>query len=1626
MALDGDPGAPVNEPAAKRKMSRTTAGALIAGLVACLVLQTGAVWWESGAAGLGSPLWWIPAAVALGLSFLLRNRVRGLRRAALLLAVATQILLIVLAYAGGRTVGGDDAEWSTRRREALADRADHLAGTVPRLEATLDTLSRRADRLPADMPPFDLLDNILASWSRSADPVDRNVFSLGLTLWRGGERLAWTDGARPFPAVGRSQDDEQGWGLVQEGDDGWYWRRFRPLRLRPGGEVVEYQLRLADPVSDPAVPPAGWYLSGAVGGSRIRTEVLVGTRGVAGMWQGDARRGLIFSVADPLRGATPAGDPAVLRLSLDAPPRALQAQRRSDRFEIIRLLLLALCAFGLGGAFGPWWILPVIAWAVRWVWVAAALCHRLLPAFSGPRSPPGPGDPASLVDPAYFASQWGGGLYASTADALITGALVALTAWFLIRILSAAAPIPEKGAARTGGFLRQMLFGLAFAAGAAILLLPLHDLVGEIVANANARLIGPKVPFTVLPFWGLHLTLLLHAGAAAVLLVDLARRLRRRIAGNAGLAVFFGSLVLTVLLGSHLTPVSHILLPVLVLLLWRSAGFFPRRARPLKRFAVLLPLLAVLAWNYIALNSAYGRAEMIWLESRAEEIARPQDDWVRFLMEDLLAELAVLEPFPSPVAGAHAAVAADLWRDWRAYELWRTTGIDQLDLPCQIEVLNPDGDVTSLFASGFFRDQGYELGERSAWEEAEPAVPRPGARQAISIQSERRRYPDGDEWILRGEVARPGGEGWVRLELPVRSRRIATLRERLVGSDSAGSDGGYLPRREVDRPLLLLRGGPGGWLDAGGGPVPGDEILPVLSDLRKGLVEDVMITVEGRRYRCLWRASDEEGAGFLIGLENPGLTYRVLDLSRLILLDLMLLAGLLALPLLVRSLRRDRSLNLGFQERFLVVYMILGLVPLLLAGAFVNRLSRDLLAEGARSETREGLEAASKQIQGLLAEQGRALAASDYISDLLDSRLEGRRPLGPYGARQGMLFAADGTLLLDETLSDLDPIEAEMLLRQARKSPLVLMQDDMGVWLGTAVPVTLSGILAADPATSAADSVGAELHEAPSSNGLFFYRQRVEGGLLPGLGEVIQGEMTLHVAGEALYASHPERVFSGAGFLMLPPGVMTRLQRQPGNTSLHRLPGSDLAWTGILAMPTLENVGGRLSLREVPAALAVTFPAREREYSAQREQIILFLAGLATLIFLTASFLALALTWRIFDPVRVLVAATRRLASGDFDAPLPDEGLDELGTLSASFRGMRDDLRDAQRTLAERERFLSSLLEKVPVGVAVYADDQDVVSLNPAARRIIDAFYDGADLGTEARPPRLLAEFRDAATGGEAAAEVRAWDGRLTLRGRIAPLDLPGGRRDTMLVFEDVTEFLANKRLALNAQLARQVAHEVKNPLTPIQLSVQFLQQAWRDRAEDMDGILESTVGQVLEQVSLLRSIATEFSLLGRPERLECQSLDWPGLAARVCGRYRQGDDEAAAGPRVRWEEAEVPAVLAHAESLEKVLGNLMENSIQAVGDPAALEVVVGWRIDDREVTLLWRDNGPGLDSEVADRLFNLYFSTKSQGTGLGLSICRNLLEKMNGRISLRNRGDRSGAVAEVVLPRADAAPPAD
>ncbi len=1287
---------------------------------------------------------------------------------------------------------------------------------------------------------------------------------------------------------------------------------------------------------------------------------------------------------------------------------------------------------------GLTWFIALMAVSRQWLgmtgFIVAFWCGRTAMALVGffrwgtwafPQQelPAAPDRLISLLDPAYFATPFAFGFFASTADALLTSLLVAISVWAVLNWVGLVGThstnyLPPKFLVRHS---QGVLSGLFFGVTGTVLLWGSRFFASLMATNANPRLIGESVPLKFLSFWFLHLVLMLLVFSIFSLLVGLwagrawpdRSRLLSWLTG--GFLAFTGSLVLAFVVTDWWWG-GCFLLSLTILGLWVVTPFLGARPRFLRRFTWPMVLILVSIWNYSSLSNVYEQAENNWLKAKADQLAEPTNVSAPYLLDEALREMR-LQDSQSDVAPVDSH---DVWRDEPAYLLWRNSSLRDLGLPMQVEIIDEYDNEESLFTTGFMGDYNYQVGDRTRVlgnqdQESEGEVGR-------IFEEIQRLYPDGEELILAGEMSRKGDRGWIRVEFPVRSWRIETQLAGLT-KQAKSSMGGYRPRSEVDRPVLLLRGDSQGWLDVGQRGIPAPEERAVLAQLKSGKLSMTEILVGDTLFLCLWKALPESlahfpGEGYLLGVEQSTLRGKLLDLSRLMLLNLVFLALLVLVLHLLRWVKNILSgadasqlvtgWSTGFQERFLAGYLFFGLLLLLVVGTSVDRVGQERIRAESRVRTRVGLDSAVQQLRSLLAEQAYTLSSSDYINDMLLERLNGEKSTGSRQRRQAMVFDENDNLILDETSSNLTASEARLLLAVGRTSPMVVMEDNDLIFVATVVPIDLSEVLAISDNTV--------LRDGRIKKGFFLYRQVLDHNLLTSLAELVQGQATLSLGGRPVLASHPEGVFSGREPLLADPEMMGTLLDHAQAAVVFASEGRPFAFMGAQSLPAFSRLNnGRFGIQATPSVLALVFPDREKQFVDQRRATVLFLAGMANLILLTALLLAMLMSWNLFRPLRVLLTATQSMARGDFNAPLPEAGRDEVGRLTSAFGRMRSELATAREELLTREKFLTSVLDRVTVGVAVIDENLNLVSLNPAGQNILMDFEPTVD--EHQGVLRLLSRFRKLAAGADQwGGEMSSADGLRTLRGAMAPLDLPDDRIDTMLVFEDITEFLQTRKMAINAELARQVAHEIKNPLTPIQLSVQLLQQAWQDKHPRLDHIVPDTVKRVLSQVDLLRSIAAEFSLLGRPGDLEREALDFVNLVSNTVDRY--GAEESDSTVTVNMEEADLPQVLANQDSLQKILGNLMQNSLDAVieGEKSVLDL--RWRVADESVTLLWADNGMGLDPEVADRLFDPYFSTKSKGTGLGLAICRNLADRMGGTIILRNRPEGSGALAELTLPR--------
>jgi signal transduction histidine kinase len=1465
-----------------------------------------------------------------------------------------------------------------------------LAGTGAPVGADTASVAFRGGNL------FRLLAPLAAVWHRTGDQ-----HNFGAVLWQGTDRQAWVGKVAPLPPPRAGLPATPDWRrTLERGRDGW---RLRQLTQLSGNLVLEVQVGLTG--QDSAVLAPG-------------VDLVVGPIDDPGLNMDDS--GLVLRQV----GLGPQGQgPYAHLLARPESPRTRWTMDKA-RLLLASQLLWALALFTWarwrlgpwGGVAGLWIARGTLAGVETLRWVGVSFPDRKFPA--------PPGSWFSLADPAYFATPFAKGWFASIADALLSAAVVAVTVWYFLqwRGLVAGAAAPARSVPSRPLLGRGPAAGAAFGVLAGGALLALGFLAGLLAENANPRLIGTGIAPGPLAFWGLQLVLMLLSMAAMALVVGLvsgtrwqARRDLPAWLTGAGVAALVAALLVT--WGGGIAWPGRLAAAGVAGGLWLAAPALSAEPRFLRRYAWPVVLLLTAGWNYTALRNVYDDAERSWLQSKGSEITAADPDWSRFLLGSVMDQMLEQDRVTTTPTGGD-----DLWGDEAAWRLYRDSALSDLGYQCAVELIDESGLEESYFALGFLNATRFEVTRRGPWRDlagrimAEPS--------GMIFRTERRRYPGGEDEVLTAEMYRTGGRGWLRVEIPVRSWRVATLSESLFG-EGTSPVGSYRPRLEVDRPVLLLLADDSGWLDTGPTGIPTPASDRALGALRAGQREWTRIQADGDSWLCLWKGLPPDiarspGEGFLLGLRRSPWWENVLDLSRLMLLDLILFSLLFLLVQARRwLLAGSQSLGLvwrpGFQERFLAGYLLLGLVLLVLVGMSVDQVGYNRVRAEARAQTRTGLARAVEQLRALLTEQASALLDSKYLDELMQARLAGERPLFVDEVRQGIVFAGDGELLLDETASGLTPAEAGALLSAGRDAPMVVLRDVGEVYLGVVIPVMLGGWIPAP------DSLAADLgHSQTHTNGYFFYRQRVDKNLIVALAELVIGQVTLDVGGEPRLTSHPAALLAGEVPLLAEPDEMMPVLDHQQGASVFAAPGRPFAFTAGRPLPSLTRRADGAVLADIhPAVLKLAFPDRERDYANQRHQTILFLAGLANLILLTALLLALLMSWNIFRPLRLLLAATRSLAQGDFKAPLPEPGRDEVGRLADAFGTMRTDLQFARDALAAREQFLTTVLDKVPVGVAVVAEDGEVVALNPAGSQILADFRPGQD--AHAGVVALLAELGTVGSpDGAAAGELVSRDRRRTLRGALAPLALPSKRTDTLLVFEDVTEFLATQKMALNAELARQVAHEIKNPLTPIQLSVQQLQQAWQDRHPDLDRMVSDTVERVLQQVALLRSIASEFSLLGRPGELEAEAVDLRAAVQDLTAAYpvAGGRDE---GQQVVIAGEEVPLVQADRASLQKILGNLMQNSLDAVRENEPLQVQISWRTSPDSVTMIWRDNGTGLASEVADRLFDPYFSTKSKGTGLGLAICRSLAERMHGSISLGDHPEGHGAVAELTLPRAAA-----
>ena len=470
--------------------------------------------------------------------------------------------------------------------------------------------------------------------------------------------------------------------------------------------------------------------------------------------------------------------------------------------------------------------------------------------------------------------------------------------------------------------------------------------------------------------------------------------------------------------------------------------------------------------------------------------------------------------------------------------------------------------------------------------------------------------------------------------------------------------------------------------------------------------------------------------------------------------------------------------------------------------------------------------------------------------------------------------------------------------------------------------------------------------------------------------------------------------------------------------------------------------------RALPASLASNALAVQTAYR-EYQQRALSLDGLRkmyigtlTLALVLAVFaallLAVALSNQIVRPLLLLADGVQQVAQGDLSAKPVFASRDELGGLTRSFADMTQELSEARelvhRSVVQVEGAranLQTILDNLTAGVIVFDRDGNIDTVNPGATRIVKlplSAYRGRHLadvpGLGSFGQAVWQRFELHASSPEAGErdhwqdsfelQTQALDGRerdsVTLLVRGAAM--PQGAR--LLVFDDITEVVSAQRSEAWAEVARRLAHEIKNPLTPIQLSAERLQHKLASKLEGTDqAMLARSVDTIVNQVQAMKTLVNEFRDYARLPAARFDILDLNALVQEVLGLYAT---EQEAGRLHADLAAGLPAIVGDATQLRQVIHNLVQNALDAVGEQADGRVRVRTEAARsaegalRAVRLLVVDNGPGFPEKVLKRAFEPYVTTKTKGTGLGLAVVKKISDEHGARVRIANLG--SGAAA--------------
>ena len=496
------------------------------------------------------------------------------------------------------------------------------------------------------------------------------------------------------------------------------------------------------------------------------------------------------------------------------------------------------------------------------------------------------------------------------------------------------------------------------------------------------------------------------------------------------------------------------------------------------------------------------------------------------------------------------------------------------------------------------------------------------------------------------------------------------------------------------------------------------------------------------------------------------------------------------------------------------------------------------------------------------------------------------------------------------------------------------------------------------------------------------------------------------------------------------PQVLRQARSSRGYTSVDAAAGKPLALRVVVPVASLALTDDArfVQLRQsVPEQFGSSAEAVEAAYRDYRE-LVLARQGLKRIYIVTLTLalcmallvaiaLAVVLASRLSEPLANLAQATQAVARGDFSRQAPVTSRDELGVLIESFNSMTRQLDDARQVVEANRTALESakarlenILANLSAGVLVFDRELGLTITNHGAQAIV-----GAEL--DAFAAEMREQFRAHGTlPWQQEIELKGTGKALLVRGTALSEDPAGGY---VLVFDDITQLIQAQRATAWAEVARRLAHEIKNPLTPIQLSAERMEMKLSGKlaAEDAETLARGT-RTIVNQVAALKSMVDDFRDYSRLPAPVFAPLDLNALAQEVLALY-----ETSSTPIARKLAPGLPEVRADSAQIRQVLHNLVQNAQDALehrksgAEPPLIEVCT--EVAGNKVRLAVTDNGGGFPEEMMARIFEPYVTSKPRGTGLGLAIVKKIVDEHHGELAIENR-PAQGVSVSMLLPVAD------